>query len=177
MTSRILLLAGIHNSGPLHWQTLWQNADPAIAKLEHDRWDRPDRHAWVEDLERELDRIGPRVTLVAHSLACLLVAHWAATTRHAIDAALLVSVPDPEGPAFPADAKNFSPVPMARLGFRSTVVSSSDDPYGSEQHMRRCARAWGSEFVSIGARGHVNAASRLGSWDQGRDLLRELTRG
>lgn len=174
-TTTLLLLAGINDSGPGHWQTLWQQADPAIAKLEHDEWDRPDRLRWVQELEAEVDRLGPRVTLVAHSLACLLVAHWAATTRHAIDGALLVSVPDPDGPAFPKDAKHFGRIPMLRLPFASTVVCSSDDPYGSEACMRGWAQTWGSRFVCIGARGHVNAASGLGTWDEGRTILRELT--
>ena len=40
---------------------------------------------------------------------------------------------------------------------------------------RRVAQRWGSRFVDAGAVGHINARSGLGAWDQGLDLLRELS--
>jgi predicted alpha/beta hydrolase family esterase len=36
------------------------------------------------------------------------------------------------------------------------------------------AEAWGSEFVNIGAAGHINTASGLGDWPQGFELLQRL---
>jgi len=176
MTHQLLILSGIYNSGPEHWQTLWQRDDPTIQKLEHRDWDTPDCHEWVRELEHTVSQLGPDLVLVAHSLACLMVAHWAATTRLRIKAALLVSVPDPDGPAFPADAKNFSHVPLQPLPFPSIVVSSTNDPYGTQQHMEKCAKSWGSEFVSVGALGHINADSQLGNWEQGKALLQRVCR-
>jgi predicted alpha/beta hydrolase family esterase len=176
MESQLLILAGIYNSGPGHWQSVWQREDPAILKLEHSDWNTADRVVWVRELEAQLDRIGPRVTLIAHSLGCLLVAFWSECTRHRIDGALLVSVPDPESPAFPVDARNFRSPPMRRLAFPTAVVSSTDDPYATQAFMRRCARAWGSSFHSVGALGHINADSNLGTWEQGSEILRTLMR-
>jgi len=129
---------------------------------------------WVTALEAAVRESEPQVVLVAHSLACLQLAHWAASTRCRIRGALLVAVPDPAGAAFPREAVGFSPLPLERLAFPSIVVASSNDPFGSIDHARRCAGAWGSRLVEIGAVGHVNAGSGLGDWAQGQALLAEL---
>lgn len=174
MTSTLLILAGIGNSGPEHWQSHWQRQYPDVAKLEHTDWDSPDRHVWVQELDEKVARLDRDVVLVAHSLACLVVAHWAASSARTIGGALLVSVPDPRGPSFPSNARHFEDVPMIRLPFPSVVVSSTDDPYATSGHMRACAAAWGSQFRSIGPAGHINAASNIGAWKQGQEFLSEL---
>jgi uncharacterized protein len=33
------------------------------------------------------------------------------------------------------------------------------------------ARAWGSRFLNVGAKGHINSASTLGAWPEGQALL------
>lgn len=174
MGTPILVLPGIGNSGPGHWQTLWEQASGAMQRVQARDWSRPACAEWVAALETAVERSGPRTVLVAHSLACLQVAHWALHTTRAIHAALLVAVPDPTGPSFPAQASGFAPMALRRLAFASIVVASSDDPYGSVEHARRCADAWGSRLVEIGAAGHINAGSGLGDWPQGRALLDEL---
>lgn len=171
---QLLILSGIYNSDSSHWQSLWQQEDSRFCKLEHASWDHPDRHEWVRELDSEIERLGNYVILVAHSLACLMVAHWAAESNRAIRGALLVSVPDPTGSAFPKDAKNFGNLPMKKLPFPNTVVSSGNDPYGSQEYMKSCAQAWGSKFVAVGDLGHINSSSNLGIWEQGRELLRAL---
>jgi hypothetical protein len=107
-------------------------------------------------------------------LACLQVAHWAAKTDLRIKAALLVAVPNPESPAFPAQAVGFSPLPKLRLPFKSTVIASSNDPYGGIAYAETCASIWGSNLVNIGDAGHINASSGLGAWREGHDFLQEL---
>jgi uncharacterized protein len=118
---------------------------------------------------------GPRCVLVAHSLGCLLTVHWAAETRLAARAALLVGVPNPDRPSFPPEISGFSPLPMRPLPFPSIVVASSDDPYGAPEFASACAAAWGSRFVGIGPAGHINAASGYGEWPEGLRLLAQLT--
>ncbi|WP_028239026.1 RBBP9/YdeN family alpha/beta hydrolase [Stutzerimonas azotifigens] len=167
MSTSILIVPGIGSSGPEHWQSRWEAADPRMRRVEQADWDHPDRRVWQVQLARAVDEAGPDVLLVAHSLGCLLVAHWAAETRLPVRGALLVAVPDPEGPAFPPEATGFAPVPRQPLGFASLVVASEDDPYGSPAHAEGCAAAWGSRLLSIGAAGHINAASGLGDWPQG----------
>lgn len=174
MSTRILILPGIGNSGPEHWQSRWEAANPAFRRVEQLSWDYPVRAEWEAALEHATARSGSDTVLVAHSLACLLVAHWAAGTRQRIKAALLVAVPDPSGPAFPAEAASFSNVPLRPLPFRSIVVTSSNDPYGGAAHAQTCAEAWGSELINVGAMGHINAASGLGEWQEGQRLLQKL---
>jgi predicted alpha/beta hydrolase family esterase len=172
----VLVLPGIGDSGPEHWQTLWLMANPHMRRVVQQDWEHPRCDAWSEALDDAVRDCGPDLVLVAHSLACLLVAHWAASTRHQIHGALLVAVPDPEGSAFPPQAVGFTPLPMRRLPFASLVVASTNDPYGSLAYAHRCASAWGSRIVEAGAAGHLNAASGLGHWPQGLAWLEELVR-
>ena len=174
MTSSILLLPGIGNSGPGHWQTLWAHTDASMELIGGQDWNRPVCRQWVENLEAAIRRAGPDTVLVAHSLGCLQVAHWAQSSRTSVRAALLVAVPDPDRSTFPNEALGFSPLGLKRFAFPSTVVASSNDPYADLDYSQRCASAWGSSLVNIGPQGHINAASGLGDWRQGRALLEEL---
>ncbi|MFX8219053.1 alpha/beta hydrolase, partial [Acinetobacter baumannii] len=86
-----------------------------------------------------------------------------------------VAAPDPSASAFPsASCIGFSPVPSATLPFRSIVVASNNDPYAAISYATSCASAWGSEFLDVGARGHLNAASQLDDWAEGYQLLRHF---
>jgi predicted alpha/beta hydrolase family esterase len=138
-------------------------------------WDHAICDEWVAAIDREVAAIGPNTIIVAHSLGCLAVAHWAARHAVTIRGALLVAVPDPSAPAFPsASSVGFSPVPSARLPFRSIVVASNDDPYAAISYAQSCASTWGSEFLDVGARGHLNAASQLDDWAEGYQLLQHF---
>ncbi|TAM06138.1 MAG: alpha/beta hydrolase [Paraburkholderia sp.] len=185
---RVLVLPGYLNSGPGHWQTRWEEEQAGFVRVQMPDWRHPDCEAWCRALESavgEASAAGARVLLAAHSLGCLTIAHWAA--RHAsaartgggvaqVAGALLVAVPDPHGPAFPADARGFDPVPLVPLPFASIVVASSDDPYGGIPFAERCAQAWGSRWNGIGARGHINAESGLDSWPQGLEWLESMSK-
>lgn len=171
----VLIIPGHGNSGPAHWQSLWQGKQSEWRRIQVDDWDHAVCDDWVAAIEKEVARLGSDTILVAHSLGCLAVVQWAARYTSRIRGALLVAVPDPAGPAFPsADAIGFLPLPIQRLPFPSTVVASSDDPYASVAFARSCAAAWGSAFVEAGARGHLNAGSNLGDWPDGYQLLQRL---
>ena len=111
----------------------------------------------------------------------MAVAHWArdaSPERLAqVRGALLVAPSDPEGPAYPDGPTGFAPVPLARLPFASIVVASTNDEYITLEQARRYADAWGSRFVDVGASGHLNSASGLGDWPDGRALLDALRAG
>ncbi len=174
MPSTVLIFPGLGNSGPQHWQTLWEQANPDFVRIAQRDWDKPLCEEWVAVLESTVQRIGPSVVVVAHSLGCLAVAHWAARPHAPIKAALLVAVPNPDGPNFPVEAIGFSPVPHRRFPFPSIVVASRNDPYGSPAHAQACAAAWGSRLVDIGEAGHINSGSGLGAWQEGFELLNQL---
>jgi uncharacterized protein len=170
-----LILPGIGNSDHAHWQTLWESANSSFVRVQQRDWNRPVCDEWVNVLEEAVGEISERPVLVAHSLGCLCVAHWAARTTLKIKGALLVAPPNPDATGFPSEATGFSPVPLRSFDFPSIVVASSNDPYGSIKFARSCAMAWGSRFVNIGPAGHINSESGLGEWAEGLALYQELT--
>ena len=167
----IITLPGLGGSGEAHWQTLWERTESRFTRFQPASWDRPDLADWEQALERAVARCARPPVLVAHSLACLLVAHWAARFPSAIAGALLVAVPDPDGDHFPAEAIAFKPVPDHALRFASLIIASTNDPYGTLDVTQRRARDWQSGLIVAGELGHINAASGLGDWPQGRALL------
>lgn len=170
-----LLLPGLGNSGPEHWQSRWERADPTIRRVVQDDWATPRCGDWVARLSHVMHHVRNDVVLVAHSAACALVAHWAATAPAAqlgrVRGALLVAPADPLDSRFPVGASGFAPVPMEPLPFRSVVVASADDRYVTLARARELAHAWRSELVDAGERGHLDSASGLGAWNEGRRLL------
>jgi predicted alpha/beta hydrolase family esterase len=174
LSATVLILPGIGNSGPLHWQSIWEQSHPEFVRVQQRDWDNPVCEEWVAVIEEAVKRAGPDAVLVAHSLACLAVAHWAAKPHSPIKAALLVAVPNCEGPNFPVEARGFSETPTQPFSFQSTVVVSDNDPYGSPERSKQLAAAWGSRVVHIGSCGHINANSGLGAWPEGYELLYQL---
>src|SRR6266487_1405068 len=94
-----ITLPGIGGSDREHWQSAWEATDPGFCRFQPRSWDRPDLNDWGDALELAVRTSKKRPVLVAHSLSCLLVAHWAARSKQTIAGAFLVSVPDPSGPA------------------------------------------------------------------------------
>ena len=174
MPIRVLLLPGLFNSGPDHWQSYWERSDPFCLRVVQRDWATPDRTEWVATLETAVADFGPDVVLVAHSTACALVAFWAAATSRSVRGALLVAPSDTEALTYPAGGTGWQPMPLAALPFHSIVVVSSDDAFCTFERARVFAEAWGSRFVNIGAAGHINSASGLGPWSRGKKLLADL---
>ena len=175
----ILTVPGLDNSGPRHWQSIWERELDDCARVELGSWDRPNRNAWVNTLNHAIASAGRPVVLVAHSLGCLAVAHWAAMERPAygdpVVGALLVAPPEVD--VAPADERlsSFAPAPILPLPFPSIVAASRDDPYIQAHRARRLALFWGSQFADAGAVAHINAESEIGRWDFGLFLLSRLT--
>ena len=170
----VLIVPGFGNSGPDHWQSRWQAAEPRFRRVEQQSWEAPHYTDWRHALETAVAAAPSPPILVAHSLGCLLVSRWAEESRLPVQGALLVAPADPQGPAFPAEARGFSPLARSALPFPSLVVASRDDPYGHLIFAAQYAALWGSRFVDAGYCGHINADSGLGDWPWGRELLRSL---
>lgn len=174
MNSTILILPGINNSDSEHWQSLWEKLNPSFVRVQQRDWDRPICNEWLDVLEKTVVLYGTNIVLVAHSMACALVAHWAAKTNLKIKGALLVAGPNPDSPNFPKEALGFSPLPLKPFLFQSIVVASTNDPYGSLEFSRSTASSWGSQFINIGPKGHINSQSGLGEWHEGFTILQQL---
>jgi predicted alpha/beta hydrolase family esterase len=173
---RLLILPGLGGSGPEHWQTAWEACQPRCARVTQRDWDRPELGEWLARVDAAIAAAEGPVVLVAHSLACPLVAHGARRTGwERVAAALLVAPADVDSPAHtPPETRGFAPVPTAALPFPATVVASRNDPYVELERARHFAERWGATFVDLGEVGHINAASNLGDWPEGRRLLDEL---
>lgn len=176
----VYLLPGWLDSGPGHWQTLWEQLHGDRRVVQHD-WHWPLRGDWVARLEEVLldDPLldGQPAWLAAHSLGCHLVAAWAAFSHHThrVRGALLVAPPDLEREDMPPQLHGWRPIERRRLPFPATAVISRDDPFGEAGRMRGLMQQWGARVVDAGARGHLNADSGLAAWPQGRALLQPWT--
>jgi predicted alpha/beta hydrolase family esterase len=175
MTPRVLTLPGWENSGPGHWQSLWE-AEHGYRRVEQHDWLRPLRGDWIARLEEVLLEDDAPAVLVAHSLGCIHVAAWAAHSRNTarVKAALLVAPGDVERDEIRPLLASWSPVSLGPLPFRSVVLACHNDPHCAIKRARHFARSWGSRFIDCGERGHLNAASGLGRWDAGHASLLEL---
>ncbi|KRB59212.1 hypothetical protein ASE04_26660 [Rhizobium sp. Root708] len=167
----IVMVPGIGGSDGMHWQSRWQAADRRIRRFEPSSWERPELDDWVAALESEVERSDTPPLLVAHSLGCLLVTHWAAGTTRRVAGAVFVAPPDPAETVFPAEASGFAFPQRRALSFPSLVIASTNDVYGSIAHARALAAGWGSVFTEVGARGHLNGKSGLGDWAEGREMV------
>ena len=173
-----LILPGYGDSGPDHWQSHWERSDPAFRRVIQEDWLLPKLTDWLARLDKEVKSCATPPVLVAHSLACSLVAHWAMRPGARAAGALLVAPADVDSPAHTADeVRSFSPVPLAPLPFPSIVVASTDDPFVTPARAAAFARAWGSRLVTFERAGHLNADAGFGPWPEGRRLLAELTKG
>jgi hypothetical protein len=118
----------------------------------------------------------PGAILVGHSLGCALIADLAAQRPDLrIDGALLVAPADVDREdCVSAQIREFAPMPIGRLPFRSVVVASMNDPYMTIDRARILAETWGAGLVNAGSCGHINVASGFGPWPAGERILEEL---
>ena len=173
MTSpRILLLPGWQNSGPGHWQSLWEAKFGDLRVEQHD-WMLPLRGDWISRLEDVVQQQNGPVLLAAHSLGCHLVAAWAAVSPSTakVQTALLVAPPDVARADLPPQLHRWTQPVLQALPFPCTLVASTNDPFSSLDAAARLATHWGATLHNIGPHGHINAESGLGDWPQGRALL------
>lgn len=177
----VLILPGWRNSDAEHWQSRWQAAH-GYQRVEQHSWVHPLRGDWIARLEEvllslDVEQDGPAV-MVAHSLGCVHVAAWAAHSKntHRVKAALLAAPPDADRADVRELIPGWSPMPLERLPFASVLLASRDDPHCTPERAKAFAAAWGSEFVDIGARGHLNSDSGLGDWPEAYEHLERLMR-
>jgi predicted alpha/beta hydrolase family esterase len=130
----ILIVPGINNSNPRHWQSVWEAQCSDCHRVDLGMWNDPQRNVWVNKLNLAIYRAERPVILVAHSLGCLAVAWWAEYEQPAhgnpVVGALLVAPPDVDRPGTDARLSRFGACPRKELPFRSFLAASRDDPFG-----------------------------------------------
>lgn len=173
--SNVLILPGWENSGPKHWQSLWEQRHGYRRVEQHD-WMKPLRGDWVARLEDVVLSCDEPAVLVAHSLGCILAAAWAAHSPNTsrVKAALLVAPGDVERPEIREQIPSWTPIELQALPFPGVLVASRNDPYCAFERSRLFAHAWNCQFMDYGDCGHINADSGLASWPEGHVLLQDL---
>ena len=176
MNTIYLIIPGVNNSSPQHWQSLWEKEFPdKFRRIEQNDWNTPVCLDWIEMIETEVQKANPEnVVLIAHSLGCTAVAQWARKFGTKIKGAFLVAPSDCEAESYSFDTKGFAPIPLDELPFKSLVVASTNDEYVSIDRAEQFAAAWKSEFVNVGAKQHINANAGFGEWSEGLELLKKL---
>ncbi|AZL71172.1 alpha/beta hydrolase [Pseudomonas oryziphila] len=175
---RYLIVPGWQGSPDNHWQSHWQRSLPNSARVEQQDWHTPQRRDWVQALEQAIAAESSPVILIAHSLGCITVAHWAAQASPSllrrVRGALLVAPADVERPNCAPALRNFAPIPLQALPFPSQVVSSDNDPAVSVPRALHLARAWDAEAGLLANAGHINVKSGHERWEQGFAYLFRL---
>ena len=167
-----IIIPGLGNSGPDHWQTHFEKSGNSFYRINQKEWDAPVCSEWIQTIDRELKQFNLYdVILIGHSLGCATIAHWANKYGKIVKGAMLVAPSDIEAPSYTFPAKGFDPFPLPNLNFKSIVVASSNDPWVLVERAKFFASCWGSEFINIGEAGHINTASGYGKWDEGFKVL------
>jgi hypothetical protein len=172
---RTLIVPGLNGSGPGHWQTLWEEKY-FFERVEQRDWEVPDLAEWIDTLNAAIITSSERTVLVAHSLGCLVVAHWAHSyleNTNQIQCAFLVAPPDVElSPYIPKYLRRFTTHDI--IPFPTFLIGSENDHYMTLESARKLAGFWKSRFVNAGSVGHINVDSGHGPWPEGETLLKSL---
>ena len=144
----VLIIPGWMNSGPDHWQSLWEAAHPAWQRVHQQDWDSPTVADWVARLDEAI--------------------------RVSRTPPVLVAPADVEQADTPIPLLPFAPIPLQALPFPTVVVASRDDPYATFDRAELLARSWGADLVDAGRAGHLNSAVGFGPWPAGEAILSAL---
>lgn len=173
---RVLIIPGLNDSGPDHWQTWLQGQYKGAARVKQTAWDQADLLKWSDQITRVVDKSAPgtRWVAVAHSFGSLALAHHLNTrsTRaaSAICSALIVA------PANPAKFGLDAVLRRQGLGVPAQVVGSENDPWMPLDVAREWADHWGARFHNLGQAGHINVESGHGPWPWVRYKVDQLVR-
>jgi len=168
-----LLVPGLFNSGPHHWQTRWESAF-GLTRLHQTDWENPTPEDWDASLTNAIQQAEKPVLLIAHSLGAVLTARWLA--RHEtsqVAGTFLVAPADIEHTAHPEAIRirAFAPLPEMPSPVPTALMASRNDPWLSSERARILAKHRHAEFTDAGLTGHVGSDDFLGLWSHGAKTL------
>lgn len=166
----ILIVPGLHDSGPDHWQTWFEHRLGDTRRVDQADWENPCLAGWAARVGEVIAAESEAVWIVAHSFGCLAAVRAGSLWPGRVRAALLVAPADPDRFGLAAL------LPQERLRFPSMIVASNDDPWLRATVAERWAGVWGSSYRNIGSAGHINVDSGHGPWPQGLAFFEELRR-
>lgn len=171
LSPRLLIVPGLHDSGPAHWQTWLQDLHPGAVRVEQEDWSAPDLDHWSARIAKTLASHGDGPWVVAaHSFGCLALARYLALhPTTAVAAVLFVAPADPDKFGV-ADL-----LPTSPLIQPSTMVISHNDPWMQATKARLWALRWGSHSIHLGMAGHINAEAGFGPLPMAQHWVMSMT--
>ena len=172
-----LIVPGLNNSGPKHWQTFWERSLPNATRVLQRSWDKPQKEEWIATLDETVQKQKGDTILIAHSLGSITTALWLLRAQEQkkmpayIKGAFLVAPADTDEVE---SISNFAPMPTGKLPVPSCIVGSENDPYMTYARAEFFAKSWNARFFNAGTLGHINSDSDLREWEQGRSFLKEF---
>ena len=167
----ILIIPGLGDSDPDHWQSRWQGKIATARRVEQADWNNPDPADWAARIAAAVNASARPVLLIAHSCGCAAALRAAPDFDHGqVRGAFLVACTDADDPAADPDVRCFAPMALDKLAFPAVVIASRNDPYVSFERAAAFCAALGANLVDAGEAGHINAESGHGPWPEG--LLR-----
>lgn len=172
---KISIIPGIHNSGPQHWQTYWQQKY-GFERIEQEEWDQPVFEKWKENLIQSIkaNKYEKNNVLIAHSLGCLLTVKALSEIQNQVLGLFLVAVPDPATAFFDGRLKTFRDIPNKNISIPGYLVYSENDEFSNINFSVKQGKLWGLKTINAGNIGHINSDSNLGEWEEGYELFRRL---
>lgn len=167
----VLIVPGLHNSGPDHWQSRWHRQHPHWQRITGQPWQDPDLTIWSEQVASWLRANTEPVHIIAHSFGTL--ASLVAARRYPERVASLFLVAPADPALLQIDEQALS-LPAAAPG---VIVGSRNDPWMSTDRLQHWQRVWNLPALDAGAAGHINAASGHGDWAEGLRWLTEYWQG
>lgn len=172
-TTRLLIVLGLHDSGPGHWQSWLQAHFRGSVRVQQAHWDVPDLDRWADRIAQTLSQVdaGPWV-VAAHSFGCLALARY--LTHHAgsgdspVQSALLVA------PAEPAKFGVTPLLPQQALPVPTVMLASETDPWMALESARTWAQRWNAHFINLGDVGHINEEAGFGPLPQAKALVETM---
>lgn len=161
----LVLVPGFKNSGPEHWQSLWEAHSPAFLRITQKRWDNPDVDLWVDAIRRLLATRDRPAILIGHSLGALASICVAADHHPHVAGLMLVAT------ARPSRFEAMDRVPHHALDVPAMMIASQNDPMMRFTRAEYWSRVWNADLIDLGEAGHINAEAGFGLWWQGLEML------
>jgi predicted alpha/beta hydrolase family esterase len=168
--TRTLIVPGLGDSGPTHWQTWFESRLHDTVRVIQPDWGLPDLGTWADRVATEIAACEAPPIIVAHSFGCLASARAAARPGRRVAAMMLVAPADP-------DVFGYAHLlPQSALAAPAILVASRSDPWMRFDRAAWWADRWGARLIDLGNVAHINVEAGFGPWPQGLGFYRELSR-
>src|SRR4051794_21577271 len=127
----ILIMPGLGNASPDHWQSRWQDKLATARRVEQTNWDEVHLETWGQKLVAAISHAQRPVIIVGHGTGVNVPVHMAKKlNKKLVRGAFFVA---PAGSRFvlehDAIEMKLAHLPLDPLPFPSVVLASHSDPY------------------------------------------------